>query len=82
VELASFIKLEASLPRVTEAIWPFTWMTIFLMPNEFFCPKPPFPPKLKNQLDNIGMSLSINNLFFNIENTEYVNEFETLPVRI
>lgn len=67
VELSGFIKLKAPFPCVTEAVWPLTRMTIFLMPNEFFCPKPPLTAKFKNQLDNIGMSLPVNNLFFNVK---------------
>jgi len=38
------------------------------MPSEFLCPEPPLTTKFENQLDNIGVPLSVNYFFFNVEN--------------
>lgn len=67
LELARFREMQASFPCIAEPIRPFSRITVSLMPNIFFRPKPSLLSKCKNQFQDIGMALPVFCLFLDVE---------------
>ncbi len=66
IKFSCFIELQTSFPSISEAIGPFAGKTVFFMPDKFFCPEPALFAQGQNQFHDIGMSLAIDRLFFDI----------------
>src|SRR5437870_2395382 len=65
-EVRRLIKLKTSFPGVAKSVGPLSWMTIFLMPNEFLGPQPALFPHSKNQFKHVGVPLARDDLLFDV----------------
>lgn len=66
-EFLLFGKVKTSLPRVPEAVWPLAGVTVFLVPDILFRPKPSTPFHFQDQFNDIGMALTIDGYFLNVQ---------------
>lgn len=66
-ELARLGEMQATLPSITEAVWPFAGIAVTFMPDVLLCPKPPLLAQSQNQFNYVGMALAVFGLFLDIQ---------------
>ena len=67
-EVAGFVELQTPLPCIPKTIWPFTRMTIALVPDVFLGPEPALFAKSKDEFEHINMTLAAFGLLFDVQN--------------
>jgi hypothetical protein len=60
-------EVKTTLPSVSEAVWPLSWIAILLVPDVLLSPKPTLLPHGKDQFQNVGLTLPIDSALLDIE---------------
>ena len=66
-ELSLLGKVNATIPSVTESVWPFPGDGSPFVPNVLFCPDPSSLSHFENEFYHVGMTLPLNHVLFDVE---------------